>query len=262
MGDARTPAASLQSFQRDFAAALFGSDDARAGCAAASQAGFDVYRNTIMVACVDALAASFPSVFQLVGEAWFRDAAALFVRGRPPTEGGMASYGEGFAEFLADFEPARELPYLPGVARLDRLWSEAHLAADGPVVGATALAALAPSALAVAVLVPHPSARWASFADLPVVTIWRRHREGLPLDGELPWVGESVLLARPAGEVRWQAMEPSGVAFLAACASGRSFADAVDAAEQAAPGCVDELGTWLPALLAAGAFTRIEGDSP
>lgn len=249
-------AASLQSFQRDFVAALFG--DAGAA-AAAAQPGFDVYRNTVMVACVDALAASFPTVLQLVGEAWFRDAAAVFVRRHLPTDGGMAHYGEGFAEFLAGFEPARELAYLPGVARLDRFWTEAHLAADAPVIDGRAFATLAPEALATAVVVPHPSARWAGFEG-PVYSIWRRHREGLPLDAELPWVDESALVLRPHAEVTWLGVDKAGLAFLAACAARQPFAEAVDAAEVAVPGAADGLGGWLAPLLSAGAFTRIEGD--
>lgn len=252
-----TATSSLQSFQDDFYAALFGDADAASRAEVAGQPGFDVYRNTVMSACIDALADNHPTVVQLVGDDWFRSAAAVFVRSNPPHDGGLGSYGEGFAGFLAAFEPARELEYLPGVARLDRLWMEAHLAADAPLLDGAALAATAPEVLAGAVLVPHPAARWAGFADMPVYTIWRRHREGESLSGELSWRGERALLTRAGGAVSWRALAPAGAAFLDACRHGLGFADAVESAGAECPGAEESLAAWLPGLLAAGAFTRL-----
>ncbi len=248
---------SLGDFQRDFAAALFADAAApEAAMGLASQPGFAVYRNTVRLACVEALAANHPTVVQLVGEAWFGDAAAIFAAAHPPRDGALAGYGEGFAEFLAGFAPAREFVYLSAVAQLDRCWTEAHLAADAPVLAAAALAALVPAELAAARLVPHPAARWVRFPTLPALTIWRRHREALALDGDLPWVGENALLVRPVDTVQWHAVDAATLAFLDASAEGASFAAALDAAAAADPRC--GVGAWLPALIGAGAFTRIE----
>lgn len=255
-----TPASLLDAFQRDFAAALFDAADRAAPGSIADQPGFAVYRNTVTSACVEALAANYPTVAQLVGDAWFEAAAARFVRAHLPREGGLAGYGEGFAGFLASFEPAIELPYLPGVASLDRAWTEAHLAADAAVLAAAALAALTPRELAAAVLVPHPSARWMSFASLPVYTIWQRHRDALSLDDDLVWQGESALLARPGDAVRWQPIDTAAAAFLTACAQGLGFADAAASAEAASSGAA--LEAWLPGLVRAGAFTRVESPAP
>ena len=184
-------------------------------------------------------------------------AAARFVRDHLPHEGGLASYGEGFAGFLASFEPAAELPYLPGVASLDRAWTEAHLAADAIALAASALAALSPQELAASVLVPHPSARWLSFASLPAYTIWQRHRDAQPLDDDLVWQGESALVVRPGAAVCWQPIDAAGAAFLTACANRLRFAEAAAIAEAAtSPGAFLEAA--LPRLVMAGAFTRVE----
>lgn len=249
----------LDAFQRDFAGALLDDPDRATLGPIAGQPGFAVYRNTVLSGCVDALAANYPTVAQLVGEPWFEAAAARFVRVHPPREGGLASYGEGFAGFLAGFEPAQELPYLAGVASLDRVWTEAHLAADAPVLAAAALATLTPQELAGAMLLPHPSARWLTFAALPVYTIWRRHRDALPLDDDLIWQGESALVVRPGDVVRWRAIHAAGAAFLSACAQGLRFAEAaasVEACDTAGPGAA--IDAWLPGLVRAGAFTRVE----
>jgi hypothetical protein len=238
----------LAAFQRDFAAALLADPTSSAAGGVAGQPGFAVYRNTVRRGCIDALAANYPTVAELVGEEWFENAAALFVRAHLPHEGALIRYGEAFADFLETFAPAAELPYLPGVARLDRAWTEAQLAADAPVLVAASLSALSPETLLGAVLVPHPSARWLDFAAVPAFTIWRRHREGLPLADELPWRGESALLLRPTRDVAWLAIDSSAVTFLSACAEGRPFGQAAD--ERAA--------AWLAPLVAAGVFTRLE----
>ena len=140
------------------------------------QAGFAVYRNTVMKGCIDALQANYPSIERLVGEEWFRAAAAVYVRSHPPRDTRLLELGADFADFLAAFGPASELPYLPGVARLDRLWTEAHTACDAASLDAAALAGLAPEQLADAVLQPHPAARWAWFEEMPVRSIWQRNR--------------------------------------------------------------------------------------
>ncbi len=161
-------------FEAEFAAALCRapSDAAAGGLPAfARQPGFAVYRNTVLTACLDAIVANYPTVREIVGEAWFAEAATAFVRDHWPREGSLAGYGAGLPDFLASFAAAAELPYLAGVARLDRLWTEAHLAADAPVLSVAAMTALDPERLAAAVLTPHPAARWIRFADLPALTI-------------------------------------------------------------------------------------------
>jgi len=247
--------AELDAFQRDFAAALRGQPACSpAGAALAAQPAFAVYRNTVLRGGIDALVANHPTVRQLVGDEWIEAAAAAFFDVVPPRDGSLAGYGEGFADFLDRFAPAAELPYLAGVARLDRAWTEAHLAADAPVLGATALAATPPERLLQAVLVPHPAARWLRFAEHPSFTIWRRHREGQALDAELAWHGEAALVLRPGLGVEWRDADPAALDFLDACAEGLPFAEAAGRIADDAPGPE----TWLGGLLAAGAFCRID----
>lgn len=248
--------ASLAAFQDAFAQALLAPDavpaDARVARLAA-QPGFAVYRNTVMKGAIDALQANYPAVARLVGEEWFRAAAAVHVRASPPARATLLYYGAGFAEFLAGFGPARELPYLPDIARLDRFWTEAHAAAEQPVM-AGGVAALPPETLARAVLRPHASARWAWFERAPIVTIWRRNRErDEPADGaELDWRAEGVLVVRPYGVVESHDLDRGGFAFLDRCATGACLAEAAAAALDADPRA--DLGRLMAQLLEAGAF--------
>ena len=79
---------------------------------------------------IDALQANYPTVAQLTGDAWFRAAARAFTDDEPGSDPAMAAYGGGFPAWLERFAPARPLPFLAPVARLDRAWTEAHLAPD------------------------------------------------------------------------------------------------------------------------------------
>jgi len=251
---------SLAQFQDAFARRLLASEPAAGGETMieglVEQPGFAVYRNTVFKGCIDALQANYPAVARLVGEEWFRAAAAVFVRESLPAHPTLLDYGAGFAEFLASFEPAAELPYLAEVARLDRLWSEAHVAADSAVLDPAALAALGPRQMAQARLRTHPAARWFVSGHVPVYSIWSRSRAGVAEIGELEWRGEGALLTRPHGEVLHGQLDRSGIAFLDACLRGESIDDAVlavlDVDERA------DLSALIRQLLQAGAFTGLE----
>lgn len=239
----------LAGFQARFVKSLFGQD---ADFALTNQPAFAVHRNTVMSGCIDALQANFPSVARLAGADWFRAAAATYLRAEPPRDGRMLMYGETFADFLAVFEPARDLRYVAGVARLDRLWIEAHGAEDATAVDCGWLASLAPEKIGALRLRPHPAARWRFFDDAPVYSIWTRNRLGLVTTDEIAWQGEGALLTRPVDAVAWQRIDPSGGAFLDACRQDRSLALAAAAALEVDPGA--DIAALLSQLLSAGAL--------
>jgi hypothetical protein len=247
----------LERFQHAFAAALL-DPDARDPLVAdlAAQPGFAVYRNTVIKGCIDALQANFPAVARLVGEEWFRAAAAVHVRAEPPRNPVMLDYGAGFARFLETFEPAAELPYLPDVARLDRYWTEAHVAADAEVLVPAKLAALAPDQLRHVTLHLHPAAHWQRFDERPIFTLWQRNRECATDELEIEWRGESALITRPGGAVEARCIDAGACAFLDACASGATLSGAALAA-LAIDDSID-LTQLMATLLDAGAFSRLQ----
>jgi hypothetical protein len=248
----------LARFQDAFAAALVpggGADTDPLVAGLVAQPAFAVYRNTVAKGCIDALQANFPAIVRLVGEEWFRAAAAVFAARELPRSPSLLNYGEGFPEFLARFEPAAKLPYLGAVALLDRLWTEAHGAADAPALAREDFARLDPESLGDARLVPHPAARWAWNPDLPAYTLWSRNRaEGEP-GGEIAWQGEGALLTRPGGAVRWTAASRGACAFLHACARGETVDRALEAA--LAHDGHAHVARLLSDLIDAGAFCRI-----
>lgn len=241
----------LSEFQDGFSAALLGHTAPPEGLQ--RQPGFAVYRNTVLKGCIDALQASYPTVCQLVGEEWFRAAAAVFACAQPPSDGRLVNYGAGFEGFLAGFAPAAELPYLPAVARLDRCWTECHLAADAAAASRQAWARCTPALLdAPAALRPHPAARWAWSDEHPAYALWQHHRDGLPWPEDRPWTGDGGLLTRPVAAVTWQPLPRAGAAFLDACSAGRSVHAATACALAADPAI--DAAALLGDLLDAGAL--------
>ncbi|MGQ7957520.1 HvfC/BufC N-terminal domain-containing protein [Pseudomonas sp. SP16.1] len=163
---------------------------------------FAVYRNNLIGSLVDALADGFPVVQQLVGEAFFRAMAQVFVRQSPPRSAVMLDYGADFPAFVEGFEPAGGLPYLADVARLERLRSRAYHAADSPALDAAALAgALAePDRLASLVFQLHASVAVLA-SRFAVVSLWAAHQGLLDITRVGPYGAESALVLRHGLEV-------------------------------------------------------------
>lgn len=254
-----TQSTALGKFQSDFAHALRDPDALLPPSLArlVAQPGFAVYRNTVLKGRIDALHANFPSIARIVGDEWLRAAAAVYARSEPPSAPMLMTYGAGFADFLARFEPAAALPYLPAVALVDRLWSEAHVAADAEPLAAVALHALMPGDMARFTLRPHPAARWAWSDEFPLHSLWSRNRSDAASaeSAAIDWRGEGVLLTRPHGAVRGQPLSRGGAALLDACAQGRSIEHAVAAALSADPAA--DVGTLIGRCMSAGAFSDI-----
>ncbi len=240
-------------FQRDFIRAIYGVGDSQSSLAQLTgQPGFKVYRNTVLKASVDALAANYPTIVRLVGEEWFRSAALIHACAEPPQSVCLIEYGRGFADFLSAFGPAAELPYLGDVARLDRFWTECHIAADEAPLEAAMLAALGEADLLRSVLRPRAAVRWRWCANQPAYAIWQANREQRELADELDWDGEGALLSRIDGQVAWQAASLGMCVFLDACAAGEDLQAATTKAVDAEPGL--DVARLLGTLIHAEAF--------
>jgi hypothetical protein len=245
----------MTGFHAAFAEALEGHTDALLPQMAGderSQAALAVYRNTATKARIDALQANYPTIAEITGEEWFRAAARAFTDEAPGADPAMAAFGEGFPAWLEQFAPARSLPYLAPVARLDRAWTEAHLAPDAALFTAGQAAALGP-ALAGTVVTLHPSLSLFRF-DWSVPSLWLAHRYP-EMDGHLEWrpASEALMIWRPTLEVKARRLAPAEHAFLQACKLGRPLAVAGAAAQAGQAGPVD-VQSLFSDLIHAGAF--------
>ena len=248
----------LEAFQNAFSAALRRESSAvDAWLNSPDDRGLDVYRNTVTAGSVDALASIFPTVSALVGEAWFRAAAARFARVTPPTRPSMLDYGEAFPAWLGTFPPAADTPYLGLVAHIDWLWWEAHFAGDSDTLSFSAIAALDACDLDGCTLKLHPAVRLARF-DQTLASLWLAHQTpALSVDGfQIEDRAEYLLLTREGLIVRSRLIDAETYAFMSACAEGASILVAAARAVETSP------TTSLPDVLRTGleacAFSRID----
>lgn len=169
----------LATFQRRFVAAI---DAAAAGPLA-------VYRNTVIHGAVEALRSNFPVVEHIVGGEMFEAIAVEFSAAQPPRSPVLTLYGEEFAEWLGQQTWIADLPYLPDVARVERLHVECLMAADSDALADVPSAQLRLSL--------HPAARF-SWLQTPAMSIWLAHQRQVPSVIEPEWEAECALFARPS----------------------------------------------------------------
>ncbi|CAM3511774.1 DNA-binding domain-containing protein [Paracidovorax anthurii] len=225
---------------------------AEPGAAVARPAAFNVYRNTVLKGCADALISHYPAVHRLSGDAWMQAVALDHARTTPPTGGDLQHYGEHFPAFLDQVLAGSELPWLAEVARLDRLWSESHVAADAPQLTLPMLTRIDAERLAHSRLVPHPAARWRWCADWPAFSLWQAAREAAADPNPPHWVGQGALMVRPAGAVLGREIDAADCALLDACAEGQPLGSALEAVQTGFPDF--DPGAALGRLLDHGAF--------
>lgn len=190
---------------------------------------FSVYRNNVFWSLVEALRSRFPATAAIVGEEFFTAMAGEYVTHEPPRSPLLLAYGDTLADFVAGFEPASGLPYLPDVIHLEVVRSHAYHAADCLPLDASELGDIGPERLPLLTFRPHPSMMVIRSVH-PVVTIWAMNSGEMPLGDIEDWRGEDALIVRPAMTVHVHRLAPGGAVFVAALAEGRALGDAVDAA--------------------------------
>lgn len=223
-----------------------------------SGARLAVYRNNVVSSLVDALAETFPVVQQLVGTEFFRAMAVLFVRQAPPRSRVLAHYGQGFPSFVADFEPARGLPYLADVARLEVARVAAYHAADADPVSdeCVAFALASGDRMGELKLVLHPSVSTLDSRHA-VVTLWAAHQvdDGAEIASVNVDVPESALVLRAGLDVLVLRAPAGAVAFVKALRAGLDLGESASRALSAAPAF--DLTAVLSQLLAHGAVCSL-----
>lgn len=248
-------------FYTDFAQSLLSREPTAApgNLDADNRQRFTVYRNNVYKGFIDALGDAYPVVKKLVGEEFFQALAREYYWAAPRGEISLALYGGDLPAMLDNFPPAKSLPYLADVARLERAWLEAYHAADAIPLDAGQLTDKG-DRLPELSFRPHPAARLLVSAH-PVLSIWQANRgdngDGRTVEAK----GEAVLIIRPYWDVVVTALSPEAAEFTRTLLQGSSVGEAYEAATAQQPHF--DVTTTFGQLLAAGVFTDlIEGNQP
>lgn len=251
----------LRDLQAAFAAHILGADRADLVAAVAADtipaaARLGIYRHHVFESLGTALAATFPTVQALVGADFFRMLARAFIGEYLPTQPVLAEYGGGFPAFIAGYEPARGLPYLADVARLDWTLNVAFYApvgrrlnaADLSGLPAERLASMSVSLAAGAVLI---SSRY------PLAEIWQASQPGAASGTvDLNSGACSLLVLRRRDDAAFVSLSAGEAAFVVALCEGRSLEQAAQAGLRAQPAF--DLSASFARLLALEAFAALQ----
>ncbi len=223
--------------------------------------GLKAYRDNAGALAVQALAAPFPTVQQLLGDAAFAGMARAFWRAQPPQAGDLGEWGAALPAFI-EAEPAlAEEPYLADVARLEWALHQAERAADAqPLQGVERLADTDPQAL----FVRFQPGVWCGASAHPVVTIWVAHRQQhaerfLPVQAafaqgrqETAWVWRQGLV----GQAR--ALSAAEARFNQHLLAGHSLGAALEAAQPGPDGQGLDFEAWLLNALHEGCLAAFD----
>ncbi len=168
------------------------------------------------------LARSYPTVAAIMGRAPFMDLAAVFAA---ETELDDAQFPDWIGQHRTD----QVLPYLSGVAAIDRLRCEAEGAAPDAAVAPAVAAALAADEWMRSRIRLHAATRFGWFS-VPAPSIWLAHFDAALVDPAPEWRAEGILITRPGGTLRARRIGPAEHRILA----GMRIGEAVDVATSAA----------------------------
>lgn len=197
-----------------------------------SQKRFNVYRNNVASSLTEALVTGFPVIHRLVGDAFFRAMAGVFLRAHPPHSPVLSGYGAALPAFLDSFPPVAHLPYLADVARIELALRQSYHAADHRVLAPETFAAIPPEALMETRFSLAPSlilirATHAAF------DIWRAN---MVADAPKPGTGaQDIAITRPGFDPAPHLLPAGAYALLSGLQAGDTLGAALAAAQAEAP---------------------------
>ncbi len=251
----------LRDLQAAFAAHIVGTDRAELAAAVVGDtipaaARLRVYRHHVFESLATALASTFPTVQALVGADFFRSSARAFIAQLLPTQPVLAEYGADFPGFLVGYEPARDLPYLADIARLDWALNLAFHASPGDRLSAADLSTVPAERL------PAMSIALAAGAVLissryPLDRIWAASQPDAA-GGTVDLISGAahLLVLRRRDDAAFISLTAGEAAFVASLADGRSLEAAAGEAFQV--DAAFDLSTSFARLLALEAFAALQ----
>ncbi len=219
-----------------------------------SEKRYGVYRNNVMASLIDALAANFPAVHDLVGRDYFRALAAEFIRQHPPEQPVLSEFGGDFSEFISTFPPLANYSYLKDVAGMEWAWLRVYHGADATPVAPDVLTSIDPAHLGNAVFTPIPAHRLI-YSRFPLSKIWKQTRSD-QVEGFTPETDQAILICRPDMDVTLTGLPQDVAAFADLLFFGKTLGEAAEAVVSAYEDF--DLSQALGSLLGAGVFACVD----
>ncbi|MCW5747590.1 MAG: putative DNA-binding domain-containing protein [Alphaproteobacteria bacterium] len=254
----RTP--SLADLQTAFRAHVLTGDaellvDAAVSDRIPAAARLRVYRHHVFTSLSAALGTTFATVRGVVGDDFFAGMARAFITRSPPAGPVLSEYGAAFADFVAQWPAAAQLPYLADVARLDWALNVAYTAPDSPALTGAQLAAVPPDQLGDLRLEPRAGVSLLC-SSYPVDRIWALNHGGDKETVDLDAGGVTLLVFPRDDDAGFASLDSAIAGLTTALAAGNALGGAVEQTMQHHPDL--DVGAALGRLLSLGALAALD----
>ncbi len=195
-----------------------------------------IYRNNVFGCLTDALKIAYPVIVKLVGAEFFEQMAHEFIRQTPSKNGNLHRFGGELARFLAEFPSARDLVYLPDVARLEWACHEVFFSEDHLPLQSERLAVVPDDQHEKLKFHLHPATRLIA-SPFPIHQIWAANQEDFTGDPavNLDRGGVLLLVRRNDYQAVLKPLIEGEWSFLKACQAGDDLSRASESALKADP---------------------------
>ena len=186
----------------------------------------NVYRTRIADQFARHIFKAYPTVRNILGEAFLDQAARGFLHADPPRGASLIDQASGFADFLDHFEPAAGFPYLADVAALDFGVLKALLAPRSERLAHEHFLDISAEDLAQKSATLDPACHWLS-SSFAICDIWQIYNGVVvnhAVDHRSP---QNVLILRPRDKPEVYAVSGGLLKVLDAVDRGASLAQAL-----------------------------------
>jgi hypothetical protein len=230
----------LRDLQIDFAEAIFNNSPEDAGFIQNLVNGklspnrqLAIYRNNVFGCLTEALKIAYPVIVKLVGAEFFEHLAHEFIRQTPSKNGNLHCFGGELARFLAEFPSARDLVYLPDMARLEWACHEVFFSEDHLPLQGERLTVVPEGQHGQLKFHLHPASRLIA-SPFPIYQIWESNQEGYTGDPavNLDRGGVLLLVRRNDYQAVLKPLTEGEWSFLNACQAGDDLSKASGVAQK------------------------------
>ena len=220
----------------------------------------EVYRNNHREIFRKALAASYPVIERLVGDACFTGLAREYARANPSRSGDLQRYGQDFPAFLEGTYGDTQFRYLPDVASLEWALEEVHLDPDEPALSISEFCRFDENDYGNLVFAARRAIRLLR-SRYPVFSIWRANQSATGDRIDLERGGERVAIARQGHDLQVHRLDRETYCLAVELARGARLQDAwrpVDGeSKRDNNGAAPDLAAALQTILSLGLFARV-----
>jgi len=189
-----------------------------------------IYTNNSRIGFEQALAATYPVIQRLGGVEWFAQQARAYQLRFPSRCGDLQYVGQHFPQFLQAGLSGSAHAYFVDVARLEWIYQESLVAADGPALDPSDLGAIHEADFTRLAFVPHPSLRLLA-SEFPLLAIWQANQPESPMDGAgvtLDDGPDQLVLIRRATHVELRRLAVADFSLLGQLSRGTCLGEAAD----------------------------------